>query len=138
MLTPDSPIPDILTAAADLLRVNGMDAAIREIPDYWENAHRLPWQPGMALDPTGALAVAMGVTTGRGVIRLLGHVDDTAADPRPAELHPVFRALFQHLGIDPDDELAVSRWFAWCDRQLCHQVIATYRACAAALRGVPA
>lgn len=127
MLTPGSPTADILTTAASLLHDNGMYAA----DDYWPNAHRLQWQPGTPLDPTGAIAAAMGVTTGRGVIRLLGHTDYTSRNPQPAELHPAFRAVFTHIGINPDDDLAVSRWFGWCDRQLCHQVIATYQACAA-------
>ena len=126
-------IADILNTAAELLRVNGMYA-----DDYWDDACYQEWRPGMPLDPTGAIAVALDVTTGGGVIRLLGHVDYTVRDPQPAELHPVFQAVFTHLGIDPDHEDAVTRWFAWCDRQVCHTVIATYRACAAALQAVPA
>lgn len=148
----DTPLADVLTRAADILRVHGMYAGGEDgTPDYWDGASdQQIWQPGMAPDPTGAIAVALEVTTVRGLVRLLGHIDYLDPEvqlmravgdrwPQP-ELHPVFQALFAHVGIDPDADEAVSRWFAWCDRQLCHQVIATYRACAEQLtsRGVPA
>lgn len=128
----DAPVADILTRAADLLRVHGLHAMPGE---YWHGADKLGWRPGMALDPLAAIAVAMGAHTHYHVTLLLGSSPLAPGEEWP-NLHPAVRAVFDHLGLSGRADEQVEAFFHWSDRQWCHQVIATYRACADHHRGL--
>lgn len=138
---PDHPIPnaelsppviaDILDRAAALIASDGLNTG-----DWWPDAHRCTWQPGMACDVAGSIGVASGHRVGAAIDYQVVGVD--IYDPVRREHvdgvpHPAFAALMHHLHASEVEQV-----FRWSDDTPAGQVIERLRTCAAELlAGLP-
>ena len=128
----DTPVADILTAAADRIAINGLNTG-----HYWPDAMWWEYREGAPTDMVGAIAVTVGVTVLVEVEDRIVPPPDAYTDPAAAvaACHPAIRALITHLAL-PD----VEALFAWSDTVDVPTAVTTLQVTAAALRtsGVPA
>ena len=101
---PPEQIARIHLVAADLVDTNGLHAT-----DWWDDAPKQPWRPGLRL----CAAAAVGVATGRRTFTemtgdVVHHVDRWDDDGDPEEIqvvHDAVRVLIEFLRMRDADEL---------------------------------